>query len=228
MEARTYGNRCLHDSEMPQEPSPHGQYPAERARPQVLLELYRHGDDPRARLRCHILLLLDDEFPWSTIAGVLFTSPPTIARTKRAFLSRGIDAAFACPGGRPPLLGFLATLVLSWALSLRPGLLETARDGVRRRAGLTVTPGPDGTVVRGAPRMDTVKDRPPMSVPASLHKGYGLGDVQTSAVLEHAREYGRHWVIDAPWCNGRGHEDEPPVPCYRPSQEPGAEPLPGG
>jgi hypothetical protein len=28
-----------------------------------LLEIYRHGADPRARLRCHILLLLDGGLP---------------------------------------------------------------------------------------------------------------------------------------------------------------------
>jgi putative transposase len=93
-----------------------------------LLEFYRHGDDPRARLRCHILLLLDCGLPWSTITLVLFTSPSTIARTKRDFLSRGIAAACSRPGGRPPLFAALAALVLSWALSLRPAHFGLARS----------------------------------------------------------------------------------------------------
>src|SRR5262245_37945161 len=75
-----------------------------------LLEIYRHGDDPRARLRCHILLLFDDGLPWATIASVLFTSPATIARVKRDFLRRGASAAFGRPGGRPPLAAALAAL----------------------------------------------------------------------------------------------------------------------
>jgi transposase len=93
-----------------------------------LLEIYRHGTDPRARLRCHILLLLDGGLPWSTIAGVLFTSPSTIARVKRDFLCRGASAAFGSPGGWPPLFAALAALVLSWALSLRPAHFGLARS----------------------------------------------------------------------------------------------------
>jgi putative transposase len=93
-----------------------------------LLELYRHGTEPRARLRCHILLLLDDGLPWVNIASVLFTSPATIARVKRDFLRRGASAAFGHPGGRPPLFAALAALVLSWALSLRPAHFGLARS----------------------------------------------------------------------------------------------------
>src|SRR5262245_49165198 len=93
-----------------------------------LLEIYRHGTDPRARLCCHILLLLDSGLPWATIASVLFTSPSTIARAKRDFLHRGADAAFARPGGRPPLFAALAALVLGWVLSLRPAHFGLARS----------------------------------------------------------------------------------------------------
>ncbi len=46
--------------------------------------------------------------------------------------------------------------------------------------------------------MDSTKiDTPKMNVLISLHCGYGLGDaVQMSAVLQHARKYRPHWVID--------------------------------
>jgi putative transposase len=94
----------------------------------TLLEIYRHGTDPRVRLRCHILLLLDGGLPWATITSVLFTSPATIARVKRDFLRRGIAAAFSGPGGRPPLAAALAALVLFWVLSLRPAAFGLARS----------------------------------------------------------------------------------------------------
>ena len=55
--------------------------------------------------------------------------------------------------------------------------------------------------------MDELK---PINVLVSLHKGYGLGDaVAMSSVLQHLREYRRHWVIDFQaekerHCVGRG------------------------
>ena len=39
----------------------------------VLLDLYRRSAAPHVRLRAHIVLLLDEGYPWSLIAAVLFT-----------------------------------------------------------------------------------------------------------------------------------------------------------
>jgi hypothetical protein len=50
----------------------------------ALLRHYRGSSAPPARLRCHILLLLDAGQPWALIAVVLFTSSATINRWRRA------------------------------------------------------------------------------------------------------------------------------------------------
>jgi Homeodomain-like domain len=58
----------------------------------ALLQHYRRDRDPAARMRCHILLLLDAGSSWSVIAAVLFTSSATINRWRRAYLRGGLDA----------------------------------------------------------------------------------------------------------------------------------------
>ena len=51
----------------------------------ALLQIYRGHPDPQARLRAHILLLLDRGRSWDDIAGALFCSTRTIARWKERF-----------------------------------------------------------------------------------------------------------------------------------------------
>jgi hypothetical protein len=63
--------------------------PAQR---QALLEQYRKGANPRARLRAHILLLLAEGYSWAVIAGVLFCSTRTIARWKTRVETEGLGA----------------------------------------------------------------------------------------------------------------------------------------
>ena len=51
----------------------------------ALLHLYRHPSRPELAHRAHILLLLDQGYPWDMIAAVLFTSASTIARWQQRF-----------------------------------------------------------------------------------------------------------------------------------------------
>jgi transposase len=65
--------------------------PAQR---DALLRHFRGHPDPQVRQRAHILLLLEQGYPWATIGAVLFTSPSTIARWQRRFEDGGVDALF--------------------------------------------------------------------------------------------------------------------------------------
>jgi hypothetical protein len=75
----------------------------------ALLAAYRTTADPQARLRAHVLLLLDRGLPWADIAALLYTSSATIGRCRRAYLRDGVDAATGRRrgGGRggPPRCG---------------------------------------------------------------------------------------------------------------------------
>lgn len=66
--------------------------PAER---KTALEVYRRGTDPEYRLRCHVLLLLDDGRPWALIVTMLFTSTSTISRWRKRYLDGGLDAVLS-------------------------------------------------------------------------------------------------------------------------------------
>jgi transposase len=92
----------------------------------ALLRQLRVSPDPAARLRCHILLLLDAGHPWALIAAVLFTSSATINRWRRAYLRGGIDAVLA---GRPrrPAQWWVAMMV-RWVLTLAPAAFGFARS----------------------------------------------------------------------------------------------------
>src|SRR5438309_883224 len=86
-----------------------------------LLHLYRHGADPQTARRAHILLLLDDGFPWAAIAAVLFTSPGTIARWQQRFLEGGVAApAGRTPGRRPWFSWHWADVVVGWVTQRSP------------------------------------------------------------------------------------------------------------
>ena len=87
----------------------------------ALLRLYRCPSRPELAHRAHILLLLDQGYPWGTIAAVLFTSASTIARWQRRFLAGG-PGAVAAPrlGVAPGLAGDWAGLVVHWVTARSP------------------------------------------------------------------------------------------------------------
>jgi len=75
----------------------------------ALLHLYRHPSRPELAHRAHILLLLDQGYPWDMIAAVLFTSASTIARWQRRFLAGGPGAVAA------PRSGLISGVAEDWA-----------------------------------------------------------------------------------------------------------------
>ena len=75
----------------------------------ALLRLYRHPSRPELAHRAHILLLLDQGYPWDMIAAVLFTSASTIARWQRRFLAGGPGAVAA------PRSGLISGVAEDWA-----------------------------------------------------------------------------------------------------------------
>jgi transposase len=64
-----------------------------------LLHYYRHHPDPSVRSRAHIILLLADGHPWSSIEEVLYCSSRTIDRWRERFETGGIDALLGRPVG---------------------------------------------------------------------------------------------------------------------------------
>lgn len=83
----------------------------------VLLELYRKSSDPAVRLRAHIVLLLADGYPWSTIVAMLFTSPRTIRRWQQRFEQDGVDAVLGAKRGRPAVLVvWWVAVVVRWVV----------------------------------------------------------------------------------------------------------------
>src|SRR5438477_385224 len=89
-----------------------------------LMDVYRGGHDPAQRLRAHILLLLAGGQSWLTISLVLFCSTATIARWKRRYERRGVEAVLGPKehAGRPPALwrGW-AAVVARWAKGMARG-----------------------------------------------------------------------------------------------------------
>jgi putative transposase len=96
---------------------------------QDLLDHYRRSDDAAIRHRAHILLLLADGHPWTTIGTVLFCSLSTISRWKRRFEEEGTDAVFGRPRGRRRSgVHVWATLVVRWVLTCLPTDFRFARS----------------------------------------------------------------------------------------------------
>ena len=87
-----------------------------------LLEIYRGKEASPAdvRLRAHIVLLLDQQRPWSQIADTLFCSSATIARWKARFEAGGIDALLEQNRGRKSSLIGWAVLLVTWVLTRTP------------------------------------------------------------------------------------------------------------
>jgi transposase len=84
----------------------------------TLLMIVRRGSDPQERLRAHILLLLEDGYPWSLIEAVLFTSSSTINRWRQRFEQSGIEAVRA--PARPMVVLWWVALVVQWVTSRTP------------------------------------------------------------------------------------------------------------
>jgi transposase len=93
----------------------------------VLLRQLRTSPDAAARLRCHILLLLDAGHPWALIAAVLFTSSATINRWRRAYLRGGIDAVLAGTPGRRTGRWWVG-MIVRWVVTLAPADFGFARS----------------------------------------------------------------------------------------------------
>jgi len=92
--------------------------PSER---KTLLEYYRKSADPTVRLRAHILLLLADDYPWSQIAAMLYTSTSTIRRWKDRFQREGLEEVLESRRGRPIVfLYWWAALVVRWVTEKTP------------------------------------------------------------------------------------------------------------
>jgi putative transposase len=94
----------------------------------ALLHSYRRAHDPELRLRAHILLLLDDGYPWALITLLLYTSSSTIARWQQRFVAGGVAALRGRTPGRPPRAGRWAALVVGWVLTRRPADFGFARS----------------------------------------------------------------------------------------------------
>jgi hypothetical protein len=96
---------------------------------QSLLDLYRRAADPDARLRAHILLLLDAGHSWATVSAVLFCSVSTISRWKRRFEKEGAGCVIGRPRGRKRSgVHIWAALVVRWVLTLSPTGFRFARS----------------------------------------------------------------------------------------------------
>jgi putative transposase len=96
---------------------------------QDLLDHYRRSDDAAIRHRAHILLLLADGHPWTTIGTVLFCSPGTISRWKARFEAEGVDAVYGRPRGRQKTCVHVwAALVVRWVLTYSPADFRFARS----------------------------------------------------------------------------------------------------
>src|SRR5262245_7001147 len=85
-----------------------------------LLHYYRSHDDPSVRSRAHIILLLADRHPWTSIETMLFCSSRTIARWKERFEGGGIDALLGRSLGLKPRWSEEAEAVLRKALECSP------------------------------------------------------------------------------------------------------------
>ena len=88
-----------------------------------LLRIYRGKEEHPAsiRLRAHIVLLLSDGRPWSSIEQMLFCSTATIARWKDRFEAGGVEALLEETRGRQAaLLVHWALIIVGWVKTLSP------------------------------------------------------------------------------------------------------------
>jgi transposase len=85
-----------------------------------LLHYYHSHPDPSVRSRAHIILLLADGHPWTSIETMLFCSSRTIDRWRKRFENGGIDALLGRPLGAPSRWSEEAEAVLREALEHSP------------------------------------------------------------------------------------------------------------
>jgi transposase len=85
-----------------------------------LLHYYRCHPDPSVRSRAHIILLLADGHPWTSIEAMLFCSSGTINHWRKRFESGGIDALLGRTRGSKPRWSEEAEAVLREALEHSP------------------------------------------------------------------------------------------------------------
>jgi putative transposase len=113
-----------------------------------LLGHYRRSADPEARLRAHILLLLDAGHPWATISAVLFCSLSTVSRWKRRFDAEGVNAVFGHQRGRRRSgIHVWAASVVRWVLTLSPVDFRFARSRWSCEAAAVVLREDDRVIV---------------------------------------------------------------------------------
>jgi transposase len=86
----------------------------------TLLQEVRRGTHAERRLRAHILLLLDDGWPWSLIAGVLFTSTSTINRWRQRYRTDGLSAVLEATRCPTPCRSWWVLLVMQWVTLRSP------------------------------------------------------------------------------------------------------------
>ena len=87
----------------------------------TLLDSYRRHPDPALRLRCHIILLLAEGYPWATVTAVLFTSGQTIARWQQRFAKDRVDGLLGRTRGAPsPFAAQRAALAVAWVTEQTP------------------------------------------------------------------------------------------------------------
>jgi putative transposase len=86
-----------------------------------LLDRYRKDPEPEVRFRAHILLLLDDGHPWTTVASLLFCSSRTIDRWVKRFAAEGLEGLGGHKPGRPfRLSADWVKVVVGWVTEKAP------------------------------------------------------------------------------------------------------------
>jgi putative transposase len=95
----------------------------------VLFECLHRGTDRQQRLRAHIVLLLADNWPWATIAAVLFTSTSTINRWRQRFLKDRLEAIVGAPPKRTSRWSeSVIQLVIAWVTTQTPRDFDFVRS----------------------------------------------------------------------------------------------------
>ncbi|MDB5348858.1 MAG: transposase [Planctomycetota bacterium] len=91
------------------------------ARRTALLGRDRKHPVSEIRLRCHILLLLDDGHTWVTVASLLFCSSRTIDRQVKRFQAEGVEGVAGQKPGRPfRLTADRVAVTVEWVTTKAP------------------------------------------------------------------------------------------------------------
>jgi len=194
----------------------------------ALLDVYRRTHDPQARLRAHVLLLLDQGCSWALIAAVLFTSTSTINRWRQRFLAGGLEAVV---GSRRPRAAawsaWWVALAVQWVTLRSPTDCGFVRSRwtcatvvvlLREDYGVRVS---RETVRRGLRRADLVWRRPrPVLRPKDPLRAEKLRGIRTllrnlpaneTAVFQDEVDVNTNPKIGAMWMP-KGRQAEVPTP----------------